>query len=91
MGDPCMCGILVTEDENLIDNESLVDFIRSRGPDFQNRIDLEICLKPLFLYSSVLHLRGQSITEQPVLNDSLIFLWNGEVFGGLDVFTLNEI
>lgn len=39
----------------------------------------------IVLGASVLHLRGASMGVQPVVSAHGILLWNGEVFGGIDV------
>lgn len=37
-------------------------------------------------FGSVLHMRGSSLTIQPLRSDSgSVFLWNGEVFDGFSV------
>lgn len=50
------------------------------GPSLAQRLQLH-------MHSSVLHLRGCNLTEQPLVlptqdNLSVSFVWNGEVFGG---------
>ncbi|GAA5843113.1 hypothetical protein JCM9279_001866 [Rhodotorula babjevae] len=39
----------------------------------------------LDFYASVLHMRGDNLTTQPLVRDGDVFLWNGEVFDGLEV------
>ncbi|MBW0518321.1 hypothetical protein O181_058036 [Austropuccinia psidii MF-1] len=65
--------------------------ISSRGPDLQTQttrivqgMSSEFDLK-LWLLGSVLHLRGNSLTAQPItsLSSGSLLLWNGEVFNGL--------
>ncbi|CAH7671245.1 asparagine synthase-domain-containing protein [Phakopsora pachyrhizi] len=61
----------------------------STGPDLRNQLNRLIesdgtVLEATF-YASVLHLRGSSLTTQPIssnTSDSL-FLWNGEIFDGI--------
>ncbi|CAG9313789.1 unnamed protein product [Blepharisma stoltei] len=48
-----------------------------RGPDFQGKLEKD----DIKLLSSVLHLRGKSLVEQPQSKDHIWFAWNGEVFG----------
>ena len=44
----------------------------------------------LLLIGSTLHIRGSSVTEQP-LKDSNgnVLLWNGEIFAGIEVLSKN--
>ena len=39
------------------------------------------------LFGSVLHLRGDGVTQQPVIDEASgnVLAWNGEVFGGVEV------
>lgn len=80
-----MCGIYVglgaigeTKDRRKL--------IRNRGPDFVKNLELSIKGHNIQLTSSVLHVRGQTICQQPVENDSSVLQWNGEVFAGLEVY-----
>lgn len=61
------------------------------GPDYSGshtivvEVDSGISLELRF-HATVLHMRGDQLTRQPfVSKDGDVFLWNGEVFGGLDV------
>ncbi len=57
--------------------------IKPRGPNAQNTIEKIVQKFKMTFSSSVLHLRGDSIGEQPQQDpDGNIFMWNGEVFGG---------
>ncbi|KAM4626114.1 asparagine synthetase domain-containing protein 1 [Discoglossus pictus] len=85
-----MCGIcctvsLITGCSDLCASQD--DNLRRRGP---NRSQQLIRSDPshgytCFFSGHVLHLRGQ-LTPQPLQdNKGNVFLWNGEVFGGIDV------
>ncbi|PLW16246.1 hypothetical protein PCASD_18112 [Puccinia coronata f. sp. avenae] len=73
--------------------DSILRAISPRGPDFQaqtthlirgdtTNVDIEINL-----FASVLHLRGLSLTKQPIraADTGSLLLWNGEVFDGLEI------
>jgi len=56
-----------------------------RGPDANSSVELQIddCMVRLTLMASVLHIRGKSVTPQPLCDEQgNILLWNGEIFGG---------
>jgi len=61
--------------------------LQRRGPDYQGYMEtwLDSTWKVLS-YSTVLHMRGE-LCKQPVCNSTSggILLWNGEVFGGIQV------
>lgn len=82
-----MCGIACLFQEGLsklpfdIWNK-IVNDISRRGPDrvHQNNVD------NLLLCGAVLHIQGVDIEVQPCFDcDGNILLWNGEVFGGIDI------
>ncbi|EGF97459.1 uncharacterized protein MELLADRAFT_85339 [Melampsora larici-populina 98AG31] len=65
--------------------------IGPRGPDVQSETRVVSELSDDFnldlqFFGSVLHLRGSSVTVQPMKGQTgSIFLWNGEIFEGLSV------
>ncbi|KAG0150251.1 hypothetical protein CROQUDRAFT_652686 [Cronartium quercuum f. sp. fusiforme G11] len=66
--------------------------IGPRGPDVQSEARVEISDSSpahnlnIQFFGSVLHMRGPSVTVQPIRAPSgSVFLWNGEVFGGLPI------
>jgi len=78
--------------------QSILRAISPRGPDFQaqttHRIsvdsaDLDI---EITFFASVLHLRGVTLTQQPIraADTGSLLLWNGEVFDGLAVSNLKN-
>ncbi|XP_043941556.1 asparagine synthetase domain-containing protein 1 [Protopterus annectens] len=88
-----MCGICClitlcgkTSLEDFLDQTTLCN-LKRRGPDSSRQMFKNV---PDFGYSClfsgfVLHMRGL-LTPQPVQDDcGNIFLWNGEVFGGIEV------
>jgi asparagine synthetase B (glutamine-hydrolysing) len=90
-----MCGILfsiVFNDPKSTVHNDLIPYISSRGPDSLQTYRVQIpvaasqrCLKLTFT-SSVLHLRGQKVTVQPLISEIKdVLCWNGEVWQGLDV------
>jgi asparagine synthetase B (glutamine-hydrolysing) len=89
-----MCGILVSvaPRDNSASNDDLVDWIAARGPDSlqTHRIQLPASdSQPsleLTFTSSVLHLRGNEVTVQPLISEAGdILCWNGEVWDGLEI------
>ncbi|OAV96015.1 hypothetical protein, variant [Puccinia triticina 1-1 BBBD Race 1] len=81
-----------TQQASVIDN-SIGNAISPRGPDFQTQtsrvvssasahLDIEIKF-----FASVLHLRGLSLTQQPIRAPETenLLLWNGEVFDGISL------
>ncbi|EPZ36691.1 hypothetical protein ROZALSC1DRAFT_29244, partial [Rozella allomycis CSF55] len=55
------------------------------GPSSIKTVKVKIDNFYLAITGAVLHLRGDSTVSQPLENERFVFLWNGEVFGGLDV------
>ena len=70
-------------------SDAILPHLQRRGPDHTNKKDCSIkndhgkfCLS---LVGTVLHLRG-SKTPQPLEDrHGNILLWNGEIFGGIEV------
>src|SRR5437773_4924328 len=90
-----MCGILFSvafRDFPSPAYNEVAPYISARGPDSlqTHRIQLsaghsEQTLELKFT-SSVLHLRGQKVTVQPLLSEENdVLCWNGEVWQGLDL------
>ena len=94
---PSMCGLLFslrlvastlpTDDP---DFAALLAAVTPRGPDSLKVHVSHIALPDgqtveLKLAASVLGLRGQGVTVQPVEDDSAVFGWNGQVFQGMDI------
>jgi asparagine synthetase B (glutamine-hydrolysing) len=90
-----MCGILFSiafNDPKSTVHDDLIPYISSRGPDSLQTYRVQIpvaasqqCLKLIFT-SSVLHLRGQKVTVQPLISEANdVLCWNGEVWQGLYV------
>lgn len=92
-----MCGIFFSYSQSKPSPpcNSICDYLNRRGPDSSNLLSLEIrdsslgyineCdLGSFYLtfYSSVLSLRGNKITKQPLQDSSTgsIFCWNGEAW-----------
>lgn len=83
-----MCGIgiaLMSSDaEDPHEMDQIRTCIKNRGPDSYEEYEFNngFCKT----VSSVLHMRGEEIHKQPLVSaNGDVFLWNGEVFGGLDV------
>lgn len=81
-----MCGIFLQITS--IDNEPIksnddhqVKLISNRGPDCIKEFTFETESRRLTGVSSVLHLRGDSVTAQPLISSRFILQWNGEIFG----------
>lgn len=84
-----MCGIDLLIGRTTTSIGSLegpfVDKLRRRGPDVLDTISITINSWTVNATSSVLHLRGDYITSQPVSSERFVFLWNGEVYDGIDI------
>lgn len=70
-----------------IDVLKVDQYLRNRGPDYQNAIEIQ---QPYYayLYHSLLHMRGKSdeFVRQPVVNNQYILQYNGEIYNlGPDV------
>ena len=91
-----MCGVLVVVGQsssipNLDESdvyEPIRRYVRCRGPSWvgQARTGRHegTGLEAAF-FSSVLHLRSQSLVKQPFVGqDGSILSWNGELYGGLE-------
>jgi len=71
-------------------SEDLLHHLNSRGPDHLGRLDVHLDERlSILLTSTVLSLRGNHVTRQPFLDDSLgsVLCWNGEAWklGSRDV------
>lgn len=83
-----MCGIGIALISSSVVNPCEMDrmrtCIRNRGPDSYEEYEfMDGSCKTI---SSVLHMRGEEIHKQPLVSNSGdVFLWNGEVFGGVHV------
>lgn len=87
-----MCGIfaLIHYEENETKRESLTNqqlqwtlsLIDARGPDYKSSsINVNLEQASFVFKASVLHLRGQEICFQPVIDDqSNVLLFNGEIY-----------
>ncbi len=80
-----MCGIALLFDSNESGTSQTpyAETLRRRGPDSY----CEINVKGTTFAAAVLHIQGSTIEEQPCVDESSgnILLWNGEVFGGLEI------
>lgn len=69
-----MCGIIVTN--NIIDNLEIVNkFCKNRGPDKTTNI----FTNGYNFIHNLLHITGK-ITEQPIINNNCIAIFNGEIY-----------
>lgn len=65
--------------------EGLLSNLKRRGPDCSKQLSRSNTHYQCFFSGHVLHLRG-AVTAQPVEDErGDVFLWNGEVFGGVQV------
>ena len=84
-----MCGIYfccITDgcDEHC-DLDSFRNILSRRGPDFTQENCLQCPGFCLHMFSSVLWLQGDTMTEQPVLDQfGNILMWNGDIFEMID-------
>lgn len=84
-----MCGIFLGLDGTALEPTLKADLL-ARGPDFSAETRWDLGGKAVTLFSSVLHMRGSEVTEQPVVKGDLVFQWNGELFAGLPVSTFES-
>jgi asparagine synthetase B (glutamine-hydrolysing) len=90
-----MCGILVSvafRDSPSAAYDDLIPYISARGPDSLQTHRIQIPVGhveqsiELTFTSSVLHLRGQKLTIQPLVSEKMnVLCWNGELWHGLKV------
>lgn len=90
-----MCGILFSiafRDSPSAVHNDLIPYISSRGPDSLQTHSIQISVGDsqqsleLTFTSSVLHLRGQKVTVQPLVSETGdVLCWNGEVWQGLNL------
>lgn len=86
-----MCGIgaLITvsggtREQDLKEVNEIAKSIRNRGPDSFEQLALEN--ESIHFLGSVLHMQGSAICKQPLIHpDGDVFLWNGEVYDGIEV------
>lgn len=72
-----MCGILLALGSTTdVDLETLQAKLRERGPDCMQTVTND----SVSLTASVLHIRGQSLTPQPITGPRFWLAWNGEAF-----------
>ena len=91
---PWMCGILVSvaSRDTSTAHDGLIPWIAARGPDSLQTLRIQIpssesrtVLEVTFV-SSVLHLRGDDVTVQPLVSVAGdVLCWNGEVWDGLEI------
>jgi len=73
-----MCGIgLFLNCEGC---ERTIEYLTNRGPDFYGHKRLTLNGMILNLYSSVLSHQGPGVTQQPIISNSKILMWNGEIY-----------
>ena len=80
-----MCGIYfccTTDGCDVVsDLQCCRDILSRRGPDFSQEKIIKYPGFSLHLYSSVLWLQGDRITEQPLVDEfENILMWNGDIF-----------
>ena len=90
-----MCGILFSvafRDSPSAAHDDLAPYISARGPDSLQTHRIQIPVGhaeqsiELTFTSSVLHLRGQKLTVQPLVSEKMdVLCWNGELWHGLKV------
>ena len=80
-----MCGIyfccLADVCGRACDLDSCREILSRRGPDFAEEKMLKYPGFSLHLYSTVLWLQGDTMTEQPLIDEfGNILMWNGDIF-----------
>jgi len=85
----CGIGVVLTSATTNLENhaaytQQIRSGIRNRGPDSFG--EMELMENRATFMGAVLHMRGTEVQKQPRMNDrGDVFLWNGEVFGGIEV------
>ena len=85
-GSPCpyMCGIFfsISGDTEVTPSAEVLDCLSGRGPDQIKRLTAKSSHRSLSFISSVLSLRGEVLTYQPLQDPSTgsILSWNGEAW-----------
>ena len=69
-----MCGIYFGAVAPSLIIQSL---LRQRGPDCQ----VSVVVDGMHVHSTVLHMRGDAVTSQPIQSTRYCLQWNGEIFG----------
>ncbi|OQR95727.1 cGMP-dependent protein kinase [Thraustotheca clavata] len=85
-----MCGIagIVCPSNANVDElqQAISHCLQRRGPDYFNTVNLVEDAQLISLSSGVLHLRGDAMAKQPIVDEvGNVLLWNGEVFGGITI------
>ncbi|XP_039765135.1 asparagine synthetase domain-containing protein CG17486 isoform X2 [Pararge aegeria] len=79
-----MCGILFeirNSGRTIMEDEQILQRIKNRGPDCINSTELVINdVTSLYFCGSVLWMQGLNPTEQPVIKEQGILLFNGDIF-----------
>ena len=85
----CGIGVVLTSARTSLEDHATYtrqvrSGIRNRGPDSFGEV--ELADGHATFMGAVLHMRGAEVQRQPLVNDrGDVFLWNGEVFGGIEV------
>ena len=67
------------------EREQIARSVRDRGGDAYAEIDIK-SINGVAI-GSVLHMRGETVVTQPIKDEEgNILLWNGELFGGIEVY-----
>ncbi|CCI49558.1 unnamed protein product [Albugo candida] len=84
-----MCGVAFvwrTKVSQKHERKQIEEKLTPRGPDKYGFVQRDTKFGSFELHASVLHVRGDQITPQPIENAfSDILCWNGEIFGGTDM------
>nr|CCA17154.1 asparagine synthetase domaincontaining protein putat [Albugo laibachii Nc14] len=84
-----MCGVAFVWKKKATrteETDEIEEKLRPRGPDQYGYIQIEVEFGLLEFHASVLHVRGNQITPQPIQNAcGDILCWNGEIFGGTEM------
>lgn len=77
-----MCGIYfsVSKKEYIVPSEGTLKMLSNRGPDHSALLQVNLSGSYITLFSSVLHLRGETMCKQPLKTKRFILQWNGEMF-----------
>ncbi|KAK4883966.1 hypothetical protein RN001_000237 [Aquatica leii] len=79
----CACTLESQKHQLLPLFESIKPILHRRGPDYQGYEIVHNSDHTLFFGASVLWMQGKNLTKQPVTDDQSVFLYNGDIFGGV--------
>ncbi|KAF5280414.1 hypothetical protein FQR65_LT03223 [Abscondita terminalis] len=78
----CACKHTTRKDELEPLYETIRRILNRRGPDYQSSETVNNANHTLLCAASVLWTQGEKLTKQPIIDNSSVFIYNGDLFGG---------